>query len=203
MSIASDDLLALIKSRRSLRRYRSTTIDHDIIEQILEAGLWGPSAHNRQPWRYVLITSAETKDTLARAMGARLRHDLEKDDVPEAMIVKDVGRSYERITKAPVIIIICLSMVDMDRYSDDIRQANEHTMASQSVAMAAQNMLLMAHALGLGACWMCAPLFCQDVVQETLQLPTDFEPEGMITLGYPDQERDKAREPLATRVIYR
>lgn len=199
----SDSLMEIMKGRRSLRRYESRPIPQDMLDQILEVGLWGPSAHNRQPWRFVVLESFDTKERLARAMGSRLQQDLERDQVPEAIITKDVGRSYGRITNAPVIIVVCLSMVDMDTYSDNIRQHNEHIMASQSVAMAAQNMLLMAHSLGLGACWMCAPLFCQDVVQACLSLPDDYEPEGLITVGFPAQVREKTRQSLETRVIYR
>ena len=58
-------------------------------------------------------------------------------------------------------------------------------MAIQSVALAAQNLLLTAHAAGLGACWRCAPLFCPDTVRETLSLPSDWEPQALITIGYP------------------
>jgi nitroreductase len=76
-------------------------------------------------------------------------------------------------------------------------------MAIQSVAMAAQNLLLMAHVEGLGACWLCAPLFCQETVREALGLPDDYEPQGLIALGYPDETRDKTRKPLTTRVVFR
>jgi len=69
-------------------------------------------------------------------------------------------------------------------------------MAVQSVALAAQNLLLMAHAEGLGACWVCAPLFCPDVVRDVLSLPADWEAQGLITMGYPAEQRTKTREPL-------
>jgi coenzyme F420-0:L-glutamate ligase/coenzyme F420-1:gamma-L-glutamate ligase len=61
----------------------------------------------------------------------------------------------------------------------------------------------MAHALGLGACWMCAPLFCQRTVREVLSLPDDYEPQGVVTLGYPAEERQGERAALHTRVIFR
>ena len=76
-------------------------------------------------------------------------------------------------------------------------------MAAQSVAMAGQNVLLAAHALGLGACWLCAPLFCPEVVRETLALPLDWQPQGLITAGYPAEAKEKTRAPLETRVLYR
>jgi coenzyme F420-0:L-glutamate ligase / coenzyme F420-1:gamma-L-glutamate ligase len=136
-------------------------------------------------------------------MGARLRRDLEADGVPEAAIAKDTARSYERLTGAPVLIVVCLSMLDMDTYPDAHRQHNEYLMAVQSTAMAGQNCLLAAHALGLGACWMCAPLFAPDVVCEVLALPNDWQPQGMIVLGYPAEAKTKTRHPLEQTVIWR
>ena len=92
----------------------------------------------------------------------------------------------------------------MDRYPDDKRNAAEHTMAVQSTALAAQNLLLAAHNEGLGACWICAPLFCPDVVVKTLDLPPGWEPQALITLGYPAAPaRESTRQPLETRVIWR
>ena len=196
-------VLAAIFERRSLRQYENRPVPKALIEQILTAGMYAPSAHNRQPWRFAIVESAATKEHLARSMGARLRHDLEADNVPEAIIEKDIQRSYERLTSAPVLMVVCASVVDMDIYNDDRRNHNEYMMAVQSVAMAGQNILLAAHDSGLGACWMCAPLFCPDVVCDALDLPEDWHPQGIISLGYPAQERTKTRESLETRVLWR
>jgi coenzyme F420-0:L-glutamate ligase / coenzyme F420-1:gamma-L-glutamate ligase len=196
-------ILAAILERRSLRQYENRPVPQELIEQILTAGIYAPSAHNRQPWRFAVIQSVETKEQLARAMGARLRRDLEADHVPQSVIEKDVVRSYERLTLAPVLIVVCASVVDMDIYNDDRRNHNEYMMAVQSTAMAGQNILLAAHDSGLGTCWMCAPLFCADVVCDVLDLPEDWHPQGIISMGYPTQERTRTREPLETRVIWR
>jgi nitroreductase len=93
-------------------------------------------------------------------------------------------------------------MQDMDSYPDERRQGKEWVMATQSTAMAAQNFLLAAHALGLGACWMCAPLFCHQVVKQTLNLPADWEPQALLTAGYPAETKEKTRQPLTTRILY-
>jgi coenzyme F420-0:L-glutamate ligase / coenzyme F420-1:gamma-L-glutamate ligase len=167
-----------ILQRRSLRRYKSDPVPREIIERLLTAAIWSPSAHNRQPWRFAVIQESTQKEMLARAMGARLRRDLESDNVPEEVIVADVSRSYDRIASAPVLIMICLSMVDMDVYPEEQRNRLEYQMAVQSTAMAGQNLLLAAHEAGLGACWMCAPLFCPDVVCQVLALPDDWQPQG-------------------------
>ena len=192
-----------IQTRRSIRRYKTQPIPHGMIESILQAGILAPSAHNRQPWRFAVLQEFATKEQLAIAMGERLRHDLEADHVPQEIIEKDVTRSYDRLTSAPVVIVISLSMSDMDSYTDEKRNSNEYIMAIQSTAMAGQNILLAAHSHNLGACWMCAPLFCPDVVVETLNLPDDWQPQGIITMGYPDQERTKTRHDLETKVVWR
>ena len=169
----------------------------------MEAAVWAPSAHNRQPWRFVILRDQANKDELANAMGKRLRRDLTADGVAQAIIDADVGRSYERITSAPLLIVLCLSLEDMDRYPDAARSDHERIMAVQSTAMAGQNMLLMASSLSLGACWMCAPLFCPDLVAEVLDLPGGWLAQGMITLGFPAQTRRRGREAWNTRVLWR
>ena len=203
MTTENTSLLELIQVRRSIRRYSSQPVPREWIDKMLKAAIWAPSAHNRQPWRFVVIEQAETKEQLATSMGARLQRDLSTDHVPQAIIDKDVSRSYDRITSAPIIIVVCVTVVDMDVYSDEKRNHYESVMAIQSSAMAGQNLLLMAQDLGLGACWMCAPLFCPDVVQEALALPEDWQAQGMITLGFPAQTREKTRKPLESSILWR
>lgn len=197
------ELLDFMRGRRSLRRFHDLAVPRECIEQLLEAAVWAPSAHNRQPWRFVIIEKAATKERLAREMGAALRHDLEADGAPGHVIDADVGRSYARITSAPLLIMICMSLSDMDVYADEGRNSHERVMAQQSTAMAGQNMLLMAEKLGLGACWMCAPLFCQPLVAAVLELPADWLPQGMITVGYPAQRRERSREAWEARALWR
>lgn len=196
-------IMDAIFHRRSIRRYRREPVPREAIQSILEAGIWAPSAHNRQPWRFAVTESPSQKEFLAQEMGARLRRDLQADGVPEAIIEHDVARSYDRITSAPVLIALCLSMVDMDSYPDERRSQAEYLMAVQSVAMAGQNILLAAHENGLGACWMCAPLFCPDVVRSALDLPADWQPQALLTLGYPAETREKTRQPVESKVVWR
>src|SRR6185437_2318586 len=99
-------------------------------------------------------------------------------------IEQDVARSIARITSAPTLVLTCLIMAEMDRYPDRRRNEAEHTMAVQGTAMATQNLLLAAHAAGLAASVMCAPLFCPDTVRTALDLPGDWEPQALVTLGY-------------------
>lgn len=171
-------------TRRSIRRYLPQAPSREVIDSLLQAAVTAPSAHNRQPWRFLVIETLATKQVLARAMGARLRADRSRDGDAMQAVEADVARSHARLTTAPVLVLICMSMVDMDRYTDAKRNQAERLMALQGTSMAAQNLLLAAHAAGLGACWMCAPLFCPEVVSVALDLPAEWEPQALVTLGY-------------------
>ena len=176
------NLGSAIGQRRSVRRYLPRPIEQTALERILLAATQAPSAHNRQPWRFAVLDKA-AKETLAAAMGQRLRQDRTADgDDPQA-IEADVARSYARLTEAPAVILICADMRDMDQYPDERRRNAEYLMAVQSTAMAAQNLLLAATQEGLGACVMCAPVFCPDVVIDALGLPGGWQPQMLITLG--------------------
>ncbi len=199
-----DDVLALIQSRRSIRRYVPRPVPAEVVERLLTAAIWAPSAHNRQPWRFVTVTAPAVKERLARAMGERLRTDRLADGDAPAVVEADAARSYARITGAPVVIAVCLTLADMDSYPDARRQNAEYLMAVQSVAMAVQNMLLAAQAEGLGACWMCAPLFCSEAVIGALELPAEWRAQALVTLGYPASAGKPAqRRPLAVVALRR
>src|SRR5689334_22731374 len=186
--------------RRSVRRYVDAPVAAELIDALLEAACTSPSAHNRQPWRFAVIEAHATKARLATQMGARLREDRTRDGDALETIANDVARSYARMTSAPVLVLVCLSMADMDHYHDTARAEAEHTMAVQGAAMAAQNILLAAHAAGLGACWMCAPLFCPQTAARALDLPVDWRPQALITLGYPAEngKPSERRSPAFT-----
>jgi len=179
------EFLSLVTSRRSIRRFHEGKISRDKLNRILESGVHAPSAHNAQPWQFYILEESETKRRLAKAMGVAFRQDLENDGETAETIELVVKESIERFSTAPALVLACLSMDTMDVYSDERRQQAEFIMGVQSVAAAVQNILLAAHAEGLGACWFCAPLFCQETVQETLKIPSDVYPQALVALGKP------------------
>ncbi|MBL8046686.1 MAG: nitroreductase family protein, partial [Anaerolineales bacterium] len=193
-------MLELIRSRRSIRRYTEQVVPREVLERVLEAARWAPSAHNRQPWRLAVLETLAAKQTVAQAMATRLRADrLADGDAPE-IVEQDAARSQQRITHAPAVIVLSLTVAEMDVYPDERRRTAERLMAVQSVAMAAQNMLLAAHAEGLGTCWLCAPLFCPETVSTALRLPADWEPQALITLGYPANGGKPASRKLLSEI---
>jgi coenzyme F420-0:L-glutamate ligase/coenzyme F420-1:gamma-L-glutamate ligase len=187
----------VIKGRRSIRRYKGTRVENQTLEKILQAALWAPSAHNRQPWRWIVLQRDEDKLVLANAMGKDLVRMRTADGDDPIAIQQDFEKSVERIGQAPVVIIACLDSSELDRYPDTDRSQSEYLMAVQSVAMAGQNIMLLAHTEGLGSCWMCAPLFSPASIHETFNVPEVWKPQGLILLGHPDsQEHDSSRKPL-------
>jgi len=189
--------LSLIKNRRSVQNYLSKEVSTKVLFKILEAARWAPSAHNAQPWRFIVIKDHGVKQELARAMASNWDKDMRKNGVPLEKRESLVETSVKRFTSAPVLVIACLTMEDMDKYPDKRRQKIEYVMAVQSLAAAIENMLLAAYAEGLGSCWFCAPLFCQDVIRKVLKVPRYVEPQALVTLGYSAERLEPPpRKPL-------
>jgi coenzyme F420-0:L-glutamate ligase / coenzyme F420-1:gamma-L-glutamate ligase len=173
-------------------------VPDNLIADMVRAATRAPSAHNRQPWRFHIVRDSEGKASLAKAMGDRLRTDRSRDGDNAQAIEQDVARSSGRINGAGALIAVCLTLEEMDTYPDAKRSEAEYIMAVQSTAMAAQIVLLKAQAAGLGACWVCAPLFCRDTVRAALDLPESWQPQGLILLGWPAESgRDRPRKPLS------
>lgn len=191
-----------ILTRRSIRKYRADRVPAKLVRKILEAATWAPSAHNAQPWRLVVLEDAEAKRKLAVATAEEYELDLKGNGVSAKKREEIVRLSIERFASAPVLITVCLTMRDMDCYPDEERQKAEYKMTVQSVAAAVQNILLAAHAEGLGACWFCAPLFCQDVVRRVLKIPNDVEPQALVTLGYPSEKPSPPPRKRIEEVAY-
>lgn len=191
-----------LKNRRSVHDYLAKDISQSVIERVLEAATWAPSAHNAQPWRFIVIGDPKVRQRLAQAMADEWDKDLREDGLPREDRERLTKASIKQLAQSPILIIPCLTMRDMDTYPDARRQKAEYVMAVQSVAAAVQNLLLAAHAEGLGACWFCAPLFCPERVREVLGVPEDVDPQALVTLGYPSEKPDPPpRKPLKS-VLY-
>ena len=183
------NLLDVLSERRSVRKYQARPVPEELVKKVLEAAGWAPSAHNAQPWRFIVLADPQMKRGLAEAMAKAWTADATKEGVfiePEKFKLR-----IERFADAPILVLACFCMEGMERLLDIEKQRLERDLASQSLAASLQNVLLAAHSLGLGACWFCAPSFCKQTVRETLEIPKEVEPEALVTLGYP------AEEPLA------
>lgn len=196
------EFIDVIRGRRSVRAFRPEPLSREQIETVLEAARWAPSPHGRQPWRFVVVESAAGKQRLADAMGEEWRRQLALDGQDARVIETRFRKSHVRIVGAPVVIVPCLYLEELDSYPDPERQAAETTMAVQSLGCAVQNMLLAAYAQGFDGGWMCAPLFCQPTVRAALDLPPALHPHALIPLGYPAQDPlRRPRRPIDELVV--
>ena len=201
----SRNVLDVVRQRRSVRRYLDKEVPEEQVDQILEAARWAPSPHGRQPWRFAVVHRRATKERLVEAMGKEWRSNLEMDGQKAEVVEKRLAGSRQRLLDAPVLVLLCLYLEDLDAYPDPDRQANETTMAAQSLGAAAQNMLLAAYELGLDAGWMCAPLFAPETVNGALALDPKLVPHALLTLGYAegDPPKRRNRKPAEELVVYR
>lgn len=191
------DLRTFLRTRRSIRRFKPDPVPDSVLRDILHTATFAPSAHNRQPWRFVVLTDPSAKIHLSDAMAEEFQRDLQKDQVPPEEIAKRVNRSRERITGAPVVVILCLDMSEMDEYPDTRRKKAEYIIATQSATNAGMQLLLAAHAEGLGGVWVCSPMFAQETVQKALNISSTWEPQAMFLLGYPtEMPAFRERKPL-------
>jgi len=190
-------MLELLRGRRTVRVFEERDVPLELVMKALEAATWAPSAHNSQPWRFVVIGKGEVRKRLVDVMSSKFMDDLVKDGVPKSEAELIVSASRERFMRAPLLVLFCLARGDLERYPDERRSRAEWIMGVQSVASAIENFLLALHALGLAGCWRCAPLFCQEEVREVLGLPEDCEPQAIVEVGYPAERPEMPpRRPL-------
>jgi PPOX class probable F420-dependent enzyme len=188
-----EGLAALVRGRRSVRAFETRPVPRAVIEEAISAADWAPSPHGRQPWRFVVVESQERRDALAEAMAATWRTQLQMDGQDRAIVEARLEKSRDRLHRAPVLIVPCLYLEGVDVYPDADRQRAEETMAVQSLGAAVQNLLLSLYAAGVDGGWMCAPLFCPEVVQEALGLAPALNPHALIAVGY--AAADPVRRP--------
>lgn len=174
-----------LRTRRSVRRFTPQTVPRAVLLRILETATYAPSAHHRQPWRFVVLESDAARARLADAIGAAFERDLIADHLSPAEVQARVVRSRSRIMGAPVVIVLCFDPAVGDAYADTVRQHAEWQMGVQSVSLAGLQLLQAAHAEGLGGVWTCGPLFAPEAVRASLAIPSQWEPQALIFLGSP------------------
>ena len=163
------ELLEAIRGRRSIRRFTSADVSDDEVREMLGCAIMAPSAGNLQPWEFVVIRDEQRRRDIARAAFFQFF-----------------------IATAPVVIVVCANRArSAMRYG---RRGSE-LYCLQDTAAATQNMLLTAHSMGLGACWIGA--FDEGEVSRILRLPEHVRPVAIVPIGHPDEApRPPPRIPL-------
>ena len=150
-----------ILKRRSIRKFKNEMVSNEIIKDLLECAMAAPSACNKQPWEFYVIKNSELLDD-----------------------VKKIGR-YTNFN-SPCVIVVCGNR-------ERTLSKRENDFFIQDCSAAIENILLRATSLGLGTVW-CGIMPMEVTYKkaiETLNLPDNIEPLGMIHVGYPDEEKEE------------
>jgi nitroreductase len=153
------DIIKAINSRRSIRKYTAAPVDDETIIAILKAGMYAPSAMNKQPWEFIVFN----------------------DEKKIRELIK-VHPSSKMLAGAARAILVCC---DMNRVHDPGYMPVD-------CSAAVQNILLAAHGLGLGACWVGIHPRQErkDLMTKLFSLPGNIEPFAVISLGHPDETKE-------------
>ena len=188
-----------LRTRRSVRRFKPDPVPAPIVDRILATAIHAPSAHNLQPWRFATVQKKSNRQKLGKALTKKMQADMSMEGAPKAEIDKRVKISLRRIEEAPFIIMLCRDIAAIRK-----NEPEEVSMGIQSVAIAGLQILLAAHAEGLGGNWICWPLYAQDEARLSLKLPNSWEPQAMIFLGYADESpAEVLRQPAQKLMITR
>ena len=175
-----------IEARRSIRAFLPDHVPRRELDGFVEAACLAPAPHHSRPWRWVVVDTDAAKESLAVGMGERWRKDLDGDGVPAVRIDELVAASHTKITRAPAIVLGCLTWDGLDRYPDEQRRQAEWGMALLSLGAAVENLMLAATDAGYASCWVAAPIFCAEAARDALALPSTWLPHAMILVGVPD-----------------
>src|SRR3990172_1308920 len=176
--------LDAIATRRSIRRFARREGPPAIVRGLIAAACAAPAPHRRRPWRFVEV-GPEARPRLIEVMAVAWRADAAADGLSDSRIEGDLTRSRKQMADAPLLLLACLELGSARSWPDDRRRAAERGLYMQSLGAALQNLLLAAHARGLGGYLKGAPLFCQAAVAEALALPDGWQPAFLVLLGYP------------------
>jgi len=167
------DFFAVVKGRRAVRKFKKKEVPLKLIEKIIEAGTWAPSAVNTQPWEFILARNKELK--------RKVRAIYDEASSTSGLYKQET----EFIENATLLIILSYS---------------EKILHLFSTSAAVENILLAATASGLGSVWVCRPLRVEKTLNELrvlFNIPSKYEVVGIIALGYPDEKpKPKERKPL-------
>jgi nitroreductase len=169
------DVMQAILTRTSIRAFTGKEVTDDQIQTLLKAMVASPSAGNRQPWRIYVVRDPSIKEKLA--IGA---HD------------------QTFITEAPIVFVVCRVP---DESGARYRNRGRDFYSIQDTAAMTQNLLLAAHSMGLGGCWVGA--FNDSAIGAALECPSGVLPVSIIPLGYPaESPRTRPRRPITTVVHF-
>jgi nitroreductase len=186
----ADAILELMRERRSAARVETTPPPRAAIESILEAATWAPNHYRTAPWRFIVLSGA-ARERLGEVMAQSQAKRLEGSDLSDTDRAASLAKERGKPLRAPVVIAVgCVPSA---------AEKVEETEEICAVAAGVQNMLLAAHAMGLGAMWRTGAPARDPAVKRFLGVPDEALIIAFVYVGYPllfsqhVRERDAAR----------
>jgi nitroreductase len=179
-----------------VRKFMTEDVDEQIIQRILEAGMWAPSAGNMQPWRFVVIRDRHLKERLAKVHTEFSLKTWGKFEpkVTEDLASRGGGWKKDYLTDVPVWIVACYRLTVQKGFDEN---------AFASTWCAVENMLLAATDEGLGCCPYTLAEGEEQAIREVLPIPKDHRIAAIVHLGHTETEvRAPLRRELRTVVGY-
>lgn len=199
----------VMKSRRSVRRFRPDAPPRDQIERLLEAAVTAPSASNKQPWRFIVVTDRKRIAELAQYVREAVDRIAGHVETASQEAFRNYGDYFTRFDQAPVVIAalyrsltVLSNLVDerIDAGDRERIRVMEERSGLVGVSMALQNLLLMAHESGLGASGMTGPLVASDRLRKSLEVSESWEIAALVPVGYPAEQPAPTDRKPAGRV---
>jgi nitroreductase len=185
----SGEWLDLLRGRRSVRKFQDREVSREVLADLIGAAEWAPSAGNRQDWFFTVVTTPARKKEMADAVRARWKEIVEKNrDMGFIGEVEQYSAHFAAFERAPAVIVVSAANVkDFERQmlGDD---AEATSGGATSAAMAAQNLMLAAHAQGLGTCCMTGALAARAELASIVKLAKRRQVVCLIAVGYPDED---------------
>ena len=184
----AEEFLAVLRARRSVRRFRPEPVAHAVLERLIEHAAWAPSASNRQDWLFIAVTREETRRALGEAVRRRWSEMIAANrDAGWVAELERYAVHFSGFTAAPAVIGVACR--EPDELMKHLAGAEAVWVGggAASAAMAAQTLMLAAHAIGLGTCCMTGALAAQDQLKSILGLGRRHEMVCLIALGWPDE----------------
>ena len=169
-----------IKSRRSIRKYKTDPVDDKTLELVLEAARWAPSWNSNQCWRFVVVRDGEIKRELSGTL-------------PES------NPARKAVQNAPVVIVACAEL-GKSGYIGGVLSSDKGDWFMFDVALAMQNLVLAAHSLGLGTVYI--GWFNEAKASQILGIPEGACVVAMTPLGYPDQQRNPTPRKELDEIVF-
>ena len=170
----------VIAERRDIRRFRPDPVPEDVLRRVLEAGHRAPSVGLMQPWRMIVVRSAQRRSAVRRlAQRERLRQADRFDERARQFL----DQKIEGIVEAPLGIVVCCD--HGDPHAEILGRGTIPETDVYSTACAIQNLWLAARAEGLGVGWV--SFYRPDDLRELLGIPAGVDPMAYLCLGWPDE----------------